>query len=195
MELKNYLLTALLIILSSIIFYQIISFLKNNKFNQYFQLFSQESYNLDDLFPIKLSGEIIPKKDYLEIPHDLYVTINTTAIQGEIKHNRFYIELIRPKDRKKALELVKSQYLKTVTPYIRETIQNKKEDIRLIELSKKQLPQMQKIACNTCKHKVQCQIAFTSCNYEREEVDTIIRKGIKVDYKDGIKDLNFFKKQ
>ena len=44
----------------------------------------------------------------------------------------------------------------------------------------KQKHNLEKIACQTCKHKVQCQISFTECNYERESKDTILRKGIKV---------------
>ncbi|MBM7616068.1 hypothetical protein [Alkaliphilus hydrothermalis] len=184
MEIKTYLFLSIGVALLFILFYQMLSYLKNKKFDSYFQIYSEETYNLDDLYHIKLKGHIAPKKDYLDIPYkELSIVIRTTAIQGEIKENEFYLELIRPRDRKKALMLVREQYMKAVTPYISETFQNRKEDIKLIELSKKHSAVMEKIACNTCKHKIQCSISFTQCHYERADVDVLLNKGIKVDVK------------
>ncbi len=179
--LLKFILFVILSIFLSTLFYQILSYFRNRKFNQYFQIISDESYNLDDLFHIKLTGEIIPKMDYLDIPYDeLTISIQTPTILGVIKQNQFYVQLIRPRHRKKALELVKLHYMKTVAPYIRDTIQNKREDIQLINLSKRHLPKIKKLACNTCRYKIQCRIAFTECNYEREKLDTLLEKGIVV---------------
>lgn len=156
--------------------------LRTKTFDKYFQVYLEEAYNLDDLFPIKIKGKIIPKVDFLDIPYeDLDIEINTKTIRGTIVSNGLSLELIRPRDRKTALYLIKTHYIKTVKPYIKETIQNKKEYIGLINLAEKHKRKLEKIACQTCKHRVQCQISFSECNYERLERDAILRKGIRVD--------------
>ncbi len=167
--------------ISFIIISKIFSILATRLFDKYFQIILEENYNLDDLFPIKISGQIIPKADFLEIPYNnLSVQINTQRIRGTIISNRISLELIKIGDRKKAIYLVKKHYTKAVKPYIRETFQSKMEHIRLIKISKRQRPRMKKIACNTCKHKMQCQIAFKGCNYERKTQDSVLDKGLVV---------------
>lgn len=155
---------------------------RNHKFNHYFKISYEETYDLSELYHIKLIGTIIPKMDYLDVPYDtLTVEFNRPAIKGSIKSNEFTVELIRLKDRKKALQMIRKHYLAAVNPFIKETLQNKSEDIMLITLAQKQLPRLQKLACDSCKHKLQCQIAFEGCHYEREKKDKILDKGIKVD--------------
>ncbi|GAB6086780.1 hypothetical protein [Alkaliphilus crotonatoxidans] len=153
-------------------------------FYRYFEISYEETYNLNDLYQIKLVGRITPKMEYLDIPYStLSVSIDKPAIKGHIKSNEFTVELIRPRDRRRALGLICRHYFKAVNPYITETLQNKKEEIRLIKLSKKQLPKLQKLACNTCKHKLLCQISFDKCSYEREYKDSLLGRGLKVNFK------------
>ncbi len=157
---------------------------RSREFNNYFKISYDETYHLDALYHIKLSGTIVPRLDYLDIPYDtLSVSIDKPAIRGLIKKNQFSVELIRPRDRRKALRLIRRHYLNAVNPYIIETLQNKKEEIYLIRLSKKQLPKLQKLACNTCRHKLLCQISFDGCSYEREQKDMLLNKGLKVHFK------------
>ncbi len=165
--------------------YLLIRYLENEKFNKYFALTAEEAYDLDNLFPIKISGRIIAKMDYLDIPYEeLKLEIKTPTILGQIIGTEYQLSFIRLKDRKKALKLVKSHYLKAVKPYILETNKNKAEYIYLINLSKKQRPKIERVACATCKNTIQCQIAFSKCTYERDQVDNIINKGITIDMRD-----------
>lgn len=162
--------------------YLLFPILRIKLFDKYFQIYLEENYNLDDLFSIKIQGQIIPKVDFLDIPYDdLDIEINTKTIRGTIINNTLSLRLIRPGDRKASIRLVKTHYIKTVKPYIKETIKNKKEYIDLIKISTKQKHNLEKIACRTCKHRVQCKISFTECNYERKTKDTILHKGIKID--------------
>lgn len=168
-------------IILAVLVYLLLPSSRTKLFDKYFQIYLEENYNLDDLFSIKIQGKIIPKVDFLDIPYeDLNIEIDTKTIRGTIINNTLSLELIRPSDRKTSIYLVKTYYIKTVKPYIKETIKNKKEYIDLVRISTKQKHNLEKIACQTCKHKVQCQISFTKCNYERESKDTILRKGIKV---------------
>ncbi|MFW5648526.1 MAG: hypothetical protein ACOCG5_05520 [Candidatus Alkaliphilus sp. MAG34] len=164
-----------------ILIYLLLQSLRTKLFDKYFQIYLDESYNLDDLFPIKIQGKVLPKVDFLDIPYEnLNIEISTKTIRGTINSNTLSLELIKPGDRKTSVYLVKTHYTKAVKPYIKETIKNKKEYISLVRMSTKQRHNLEKLACQTCKHKVQCQISFTECNYEREPKDTILRKGIKV---------------
>lgn len=150
-------------------------------FDKYFQIYLEEDYNLDDLFPIKMKGKVIPKVDFLDIPYEnLNIEINTKTIRGTIINNALSLELIRPNDRNTSIHLIKTHYIKAVKPHIKETTKNKKEYIDLIRISSKQKHNLKRIACRTCKHKVRCQISFTECNYEKTNRDAILRKGIKV---------------
>ncbi|MCC5911039.1 MAG: hypothetical protein JJT76_11450 [Clostridiaceae bacterium] len=156
--------------------------LRTRLFDKYFQIQLEETYNLDDLFLIKVMGHITPKVDYLEIPYEnLQIKINTKTIRGTIINNTVSLELIKLNDRKKALYLIKKHYSKAVKSYIAETIVNKKQHIELINISKSEKKYMKKVACDTCKHRMQCQIAFNKCNYERETKDAILSKGMKID--------------
>lgn len=151
-------------------------------FNKYFYVELVERYNLDKIYHIEITGRIIPKVAYLKIPYEKISTeIKSKAMMGVINNNNIYIELISPKDRRKVLYLIKKSYIKAVKPYIREVLSNSKDQIKLIKLSQRHRPKVSKIACNTCKYKVQCKIAFTACNYQREHNDTILNKGIRVD--------------
>ena len=166
----------------------LLSLSRTKLFDKYFQMYLDENYNLDDLFPIKMQGKILSKVDFLDIPYEsLNIEINTKTIRGTIANNILSLEFIKPSDRRTSIYLIKTHYIKAVKPYIKETVKNKKEYIDLVKISTKQKHNLEKIACQTCKHKVQCQISFTKCNYERESKDTILRKGIKVntnkDYK------------
>ncbi len=155
--------------------------LRTKLFDRYFQICLDETYNLDDLFPIKIQGRVLPKVDFLDIPYEgLNIEINTKTIRGTIINNVLSLELIKPGDRRASVYLVKTHYINAVRSYIKETIKNKKEYIDLVKISTKQRHNLERIACQTCKHRVQCQISFTKCNYEREPNDTILRKGIKV---------------
>jgi len=168
------------IFLSALI-YKLFPLLRTRLFDKYFQIYLEEVYNLDDLFPIKMQGQIIPKVDFLDIPYQsLNIEINTKTIRGTIVNNEISLELIKPNDRKLSVYLVKTHYIKTVKSYITETIKTKKEYIELIKISKKQKHNMEKLACHTCKHKIQCQISFTECNYERDVKDKILHKGITI---------------
>jgi len=168
-------------LISVALIYILLPLFRTRLFDKYFQIYLEESYNLDDLFPIKMKGKIIPKVDFLDIPYEnLNIEINTKTIRGTIINNTISLELIKPTDRKSSVYLVKLYYIKTVKSYIRETINNKKEYIELIKISEKQKQKMDKIACQTCKHRVQCQISFKECNYERECIDEILRKGITI---------------
>ncbi len=163
------------------IFYILLPLFKIRFFDKYFNIYLEESYNLNDLFPIKIKGKIIPKVDFLDIPYqDLNIGINTKTIRGNIKNNVISLDLIKPKDRKKTVYLIKAYYIKAVKSYIIETVKKKKEYIKLINISKKQKNNMKKIACQTCKNRVQCQIVFTECNYERNVNDKILSKGITI---------------
>lgn len=178
---STYLIIIVCFILITLIYFLLPRF-RTKLFDKYFQVYLEESYNLDHLFPIKIKGNIVPKVDFLDIPYDnLSIEINTKTIRGTIINNNLSLELIKPRDRKTSVYLIKTHYIKTVRPYIKETIQNKKEYIELINLSAKQKCNLEKIACQTCKHKVQCQISFMECNYERAVKDAILGKGIKVD--------------
>jgi len=168
-------------LISVALIYILLPLFRTRLFDKYFQIYLEESYNLDDLFPIKMKGKIIPKVDFLDIPYEnLNIEINTKTIRGTIINNTISLELIKPTDRKSSVYLVKLYYIKTVKSYIIETINNKKEYIELIKISEKQKQKMDKIACQTCKHRVQCQISFKECNYERECIDEILRKGITI---------------
>jgi len=168
-------------LISVALIYILLPLFRTRLFDKYFQIYLEESYNLDDLFPIKMKGKIIPKVDFLDIPYEnLNIEINTKTIRGTIINNTISLELIKPTDRKSSVYLVKLYYIKTVKSYIRETINNKKEYIELIKISEKQKQKMDKIACQTCKHRIQCQISFKECNYERECIDEILRKGITI---------------
>ncbi|ABW19605.1 hypothetical protein [Alkaliphilus oremlandii] len=181
---STYTIIILALIGSAAMIYLVFTLLKTRFFNKHFDIYIQESYNLDDLFPIKLNGKIIPKADFLDVPYEeLQIQVDTKTIRGTISNNIISIELIRPMDRKKAVFLIKAYYTKTVRPYIKEAVKNKKEYIVLRNLSKKQQPNLKKIACNTCKHRVQCQITFTECHYEREDRDKILDRGIVVNSK------------
>lgn len=164
-----------------VLVYLLLQTFRTKLFDKYFQICLEETYNLDDLFPIKIRGRVLPKVDFLDIPYEsLNIEINTKTIRGTIINNTLSMELIRPSDRRASIYLVKIHYIDTVRPYIRETVKNKKEYIDLVKISTKQKHNLERIACQTCKHRVQCQISFTKCNYEREHNDTILRKGIKV---------------
>ncbi|QUH25849.1 hypothetical protein [Serpentinicella alkaliphila] len=155
--------------------------LRTKVFDKYFKLNLEESYNLADLFPIKIKGQITCKVNYLDIPYeDLSIEINTKVIRGTIKNNIVSIELIKLSDRRKALFLVKKDYLKTVNSYINETVNKKKHYIELINLSDKEKQTIQKVACNACMNKIQCQIDFNSCNYKKLNKDLLLNKGLKV---------------
>ncbi|ABR47574.1 hypothetical protein Amet_1374 [Alkaliphilus metalliredigens QYMF] len=173
------------ILLITMIFWVLYLYSKYSRsyvFNQYFKVEYEESYNLDNIFQVKIHGRIIPTVSYLDIPYeDITVEIHTPTIRGNIKNNFVSIELVRPQDRRKAIMLVKSHYYKAVKSFIKETVTNKKEHIYLLSLAEKQKIQMHKIACHTCKHRVQCQISFTECKYERVEKDILLHKGIKID--------------
>ena len=157
-------------------------YIQDRRFNKYFIIISEESYDLDNLFPIRITGTIIPKMDYLEIPYgEIKIEIKTATIIGQIKGTGINLSFIRLKDRKKAIRLVKKHYVKAVNSYVVETNKNKAEYINLINLSKKQLPKIEKLACSTCKNTIKCEIAFTNCNYERDNVDKLLAKGIKID--------------
>ncbi len=175
-----------IIILIGIVFtisaYLLLPLFRIKLFDKYFQIYSEENYNLDDLFSVKIQGKIIPKVDFLDIPYeDLDIEIDTKTIRGSITDNVLSLKLIRPSDRRISICLVKTHYIKAVRPYIKETIKNKKEYIDLIKISTRQKHNLEKIACRTCKHRVQCQISFTKCNYERADRDTVLRRGMKVD--------------
>ncbi|SET60034.1 hypothetical protein SAMN05660297_02900 [Natronincola peptidivorans] len=172
-----------IISLLGIIFFTLIyiKMLRTRLFDKYFQIQLEESYNLDDLFPIKIKGHILPKVDYLDIPYgSLSIKISTKTIRGTIVDNTVSLELIQLKDRKKAIYLIKKHYTKAVKSYIIDTIKNKKEFIELFIMSEKQKQHMKKIACDTCKHKMQCEIAFTQCSYERKAKDAILNKGFHI---------------
>ena len=159
--------------------YVLLLSLKTRLFDKYFEVSIEESYNLNNLFPIKINGQINPKVDFLEIPYEsLNIEINTKTIRGNIINNNISLELIKPTDRKTAVYLVKKHYMKNVKSYINETIKNNKEHIELIKISEKQKRNMEKIACKTCKHKMQCKISFKECNYERDNIDEILQKGL-----------------
>ncbi|KAB3529281.1 hypothetical protein [Alkaliphilus serpentinus] len=163
-------------------------------FNKYFSLDLYEGYNLDKIYHIKITGKIIPQVTYLDIPFDsISIKIRTKAIVGEIHHNNISIELISPKDRKRVIYLIKKSYIQAVKAYMKEILKNNKEEIKLIKLSEKHRPKVSKLACNTCKHKVQCKITFNVCNYQREANDPILKKGIIIDcpsVKAGINNLH-----
>jgi len=168
-------------VISAALIYILLPLFRTRLFDKYFQIYLEESYNLDDLFPIKMKGQIIPKVDFLDIPYqNLNIEVNTKTIRGTIVNNTISLELIKPTDRKSSVHLIKIHYIKTVKSYITETIKNKKEYIELIKISQKQKHNLDKIACQTCKHRVQCQISFKECNYEREYRDEILRKGITI---------------
>lgn len=151
-------------------------------FKRYFSLSYQETYQMDQLYPIILTGQIDTKVDYYRLPHgEVEASVEKYALKGAIYNNGFTLQLIRPRDRKKALRLIRSQYYHLAAPYLKEVNQLKHETIELSKLSKAQTKKLEKIACNTCKKRLQCQIAFTGCQYEREEVDPLLAKGIKVD--------------
>lgn len=157
-------------------------FFQTEIFDKYFLISLEETYNLDDLFSIKIKGQINPKVDFLEIPYqNLEIIINTKTIRGTIVDNRISLEFIKLSDRKKIMHLIKKHYTKAVKPYIQETIKLKREHIELIKISKKEKHQIKKIACQTCKHRMQCQITFNECNYERKTIDEVLNKGITVD--------------
>ena len=160
----------------------LIKHLQNGRFNKYFSIISEEAYDLDNLFPIRVTGKILTKMDYLDIPYEeINLEVRTTTILGQIIGTGFSLCYIRLKDRNKAIKLIKKHYLKAVKPYIIETNKNKAEYINLINLSRKQLPKIEKVACSTCKNTIQCQIAFTKCNYKRNDVDNLLNKGITID--------------
>lgn len=171
----------IIIILSIFFFAAIYTLLfRTRLFEKHFQIHLEESYNLDDLFSIKLKGQITPKVDYLEIPYDsLNIEINTRTIRGTIVNNTVSVELINLNDRKKAQYLIKQHYIKTVKSYIKEILKNKKQFIKLIKISKKQKHHMKKLACGTCKHRMQCQISFYECNYQRETRNSTLSKCIR----------------
>jgi len=126
-------------ILSASLIYISLPIFRTKLFDKYFQIYLEEGYNLDDLFPIKMKGQIIPKVNFLDIPYqNLNIEINTKTIRGTINNNIVSLELIRPHDRKTSVYLVKTHYIKAVKSYITETIKNKKEYIELIKISKKQ---------------------------------------------------------
>jgi len=171
----------IIIALSIIALLSFIQKLRTRLFDKYFNIQLEESYNLNDLFPIKIIGSITPKVDYLEIPYDnLEININTKIIRGTIINNQINLELIKLSDRNKAALLIKQHYAKAVKSYINETIKNKKNFIELINISQKQRKHIKKIACSTCKHRTQCQIAFNGCNYKRETRDSILSKGLTI---------------
>ena len=170
------------LLLISILFF--LQYLQNRRFNKYFTIISEETYDLDNLFPIRVTGKILTRMDYLDIPHEeINLKVRTTTILGQIVGTGFSLCYIRLKDRNKAVRLVKQHYLKAVAPYIEETNKNKAEYINLINLSRKQLPKIEKVACSTCKNTIQCQIAFTKCNYKRSDVDNLLYEGITIDMK------------
>ncbi len=161
--------------------YILVPLFKTKLFNKYFKIYLEENYNLNNLFPIKIEGKIIPKVDFLDIPYEnLDIEINTKTIRGSIVNNNIALELIKPDDRRAAVYLIKTHYIKTVKSYINETIRNKKEYIELIKISEKQKHNMKKIACQTCKHKIRCQILFKECTYERDIADEVLQKGITI---------------
>lgn len=177
---STYIIIILIIIFTALV-YILFPLFQTRLFDKYFQIYSEENYNLNDLFPIKIQGKIIPKVDFLDIPYEqLNIEINTKTIRGTIINNILSLKLIKPKDRRTSVYLIKTYYINAVKPYIVETIKNKKEYIELIKISTKQKRNLEKIACQTCKHKVQCNISFTKCNYKRMNKDAILRKGIKV---------------
>ncbi|MDT3699017.1 MAG: hypothetical protein RO469_06275 [Thermincola sp.] len=154
--------------------------LRTRLFDKYFQIHLEECYNMDDLFHIKIKGQITPKVDYLEIPYeDLNIEINTKTMRGTIVNNEVSLELINLHDRKKTKYLIKQYYIKTVESYIKEILRNNKDYIKLIKTSKRQKHHMKKIACGTCKYSLQCQISFDECNYERETRDAILSNCIR----------------
>ncbi|ATW26787.1 hypothetical protein [Candidatus Formimonas warabiya] len=166
----------IIVILSFFSFTQVYKLLfRTRLFDKYFQINLEESYNLDDLFPIKIKGQITPKVDYLDIPYEsLNIPINTKTICGTIENNLVSLELIKSSDRKKSLNLIKQQYTKTVRSYISETIKTKKEYIELIKISKRQKHHLKKIACANCKHQIQCEIMFDTCNYQKKTRETLL---------------------
>ncbi|SCY69298.1 hypothetical protein [Alkaliphilus peptidifermentans] len=180
----------LLLILGTVIFFIAIFYcfyifylsLSTRLFNKYFIIKYDEEYDMDNIYHIKIKGVITPKVDYLDIPKGkISAEINTNTIIGIIKQDVAQLELICPNDRNKAIRLIKKSYINAVKPFLKESLQNNKETIQLIRLSEKHRTKVSKLACNTCKYKVQCKIAFTKCNYERENLDIILKKGIKVD--------------
>lgn len=149
--------------------------LRPRLFDKYFRIDLDENYNLDDLFPIKIKGRITPKVDYLDIPYEsLSIEIKTRAIHGTIINNSVSLELINLHDRKKIPYLIKQHYIKAVQSSLKEIIKQKKDYIELIKISKKQEQQMKKIACATCRYRIQCHISFNECNYEREKREAFL---------------------
>lgn len=173
-----------LLLLSIGLVYILFTLFRTWLFDRYFKVSLEESYNLDDLFPIKIQGKIIPKVDFLEIPYqDLSIEIKTKTIRGNIHNNNISLELIKLRDRKKSIYLVKRHYMKNVKSYIVETVRNKKEYIKLIRISNKEKQHIGRVACETCKHKMKCKISFQECNYERKTHDRLLSKGFRVDTK------------
>lgn len=126
-------------VLSVVTLYILLPMIRTKLFDKYFQIYLEESYNLDDLFPIKMNGKIIPKVDYLDIPYeDLDIEIHTKTIRGRIVCNNISLELIKPDDRKTSVYLIKTHYTQAVKPFIKETFNSKKEYIELIRISEKQ---------------------------------------------------------
>lgn len=189
---NSYMLLVIASIFLSTLTYILLPLFRTRLFDKYFQIYLEESYNLDDLFSIKINGKIVPKVDFLDIPYkNLNIEITTKTIRGSIVNNIISLELIMPKNRKLAIYLIKTNYIKVVKSYIKETIKSKKEYIELINISKKQKHNIEKIACHTCKHKIQCQISFTECNYERYTQDKILNKGITINNKKNYELDNF----
>lgn len=176
----NILIMVLVFFITGLI-YVVLPLLKTRLFDKYFEINLEESYNLNNLFPIKIKGGIVPKVDFLEIPYEnLNIEINTKTIRGNIINNKISLELIKPTDRRNAIYLVKKQYIKNVKSYINETTKNNKDYIELIRISEKQKNNIEKIACKTCKNKIQCKILFKECNYLRENKDEILQKGLMI---------------
>lgn len=175
---STYMLVLVFIIIFFIFLYKLLNF---RDFDKYFQLNLEESYDLNKLFSIRLTGKIVPRVSFLEIPYEeLNIDINKKTIRGTIKNNVVSLEFIRIRDKKRAVNLIKLYYMKKVAPYIKETIKAKKEDIELIKMAEKEKDKLKKIACQTCKHRMQCQISLGECNYERRTEDKILNKGIRI---------------
>jgi len=138
-------------------------------------------YFVGNIYQIKISGKIIPNSDDGKRVLNLYdknlqMDFFNETVKGIIKDDSFHVEMIRRRDKKAALNLMKRTFMLNINETMKQIskeyrIENKLKKLAVIEEEK-----IKKIACSKCKNRLQCQITFHDCRYEEDNIDPILKK-------------------
>lgn len=166
--------TLVTIISISIIYYKLTW--KVRAFDRNFHIDYQQIYSVGHIYQIKLLGNITPISDNGRKIFDTYssnfnISFSNTTISGNVYGDRVNINMIRKKDKKTALRLLKKTFIKELRSTIREIETEYKTENKLKEMASKEKNKLTKMACQECRYKYQCGIAFTECKYEKEKIN------------------------